>query len=286
MVEGEAVVTGDRVIYDPQSSGEPIPFGENGSTANTLAVVINEYELTEIGCPSENLSLERIFDEWNADIVVLKLGPFGAKVFDRSLKPKYINTYPTDKVFKIGSGDVFSAIFAHYWGQEKRDPSEAADLASKAVAAYVKTRTLPIYKEAISSISGGKFIDVKSKKNVYLAGPFFNTSQLWLADEILRRLENFGLDVFSPFHHVGLAGGGRDVAKEDLKGLHECDIVLAVIDGSDPGTCLEVGYARSIEKPVIALCERVPDFEQTMLIGTDCIIQEDLITALYSCVWS
>lgn len=284
MVEGEAIVDGDRVVYDPQSAEEPIPFDKNGSRAKHLAVVMNEYELAELGCPSEDASITRLFDEWGAEVVVLKLGPYGAKVFNRSLTYEHVLCFPTDNVFKIGSGDVFSAVFANFWAREKRDPAEAATLASKAVAAYVKTRALPITERHIDSIGDGKLIEQNTKR-VYLAGPFFNTAQLWLVDEILRRLENFSIDVFSPFHDVGLNGNGKNVAVEDLAGLEGCDLVLAIIDGNDPGTCFEVGYARQKGIPVIALCERVPEFEQTMFVGTDCQIHGDLMTALYACAW-
>jgi hypothetical protein len=41
ILEGDSVVHGDHVVYDPQSPNNPKPFGHNGSTAQHLALVLN-----------------------------------------------------------------------------------------------------------------------------------------------------------------------------------------------------------------------------------------------------
>jgi hypothetical protein len=45
-VEGDAIVTADRAVYDPQHWSEVLSFAKNGSTARTLAIVLNETELS------------------------------------------------------------------------------------------------------------------------------------------------------------------------------------------------------------------------------------------------
>ncbi len=37
---------------------------------------------------------------------------------------------------------------------------------------------------------------------IYLASPFFNEEQIKLRDEVLKFLEEFNLDIFSPEHHA------------------------------------------------------------------------------------
>jgi hypothetical protein len=47
-------------------------------------------------------------------------------------------------VFKIGTGDVFSAVFTHHWCEKNELPAAAALAASKAVAFYAESRSLRI----------------------------------------------------------------------------------------------------------------------------------------------
>ena len=78
-------------------------------------------------------------------------------------------------------------------------------------------------------------------------------------------LFNQGLKVFSPLHDVG-RGNADDVAPADLKGLDRSSVVLAIIDGLDPGTIFEIGYARAKGIPVIAYVENEKE-EDLKMIG-------------------
>ena len=51
--------------------------------------------------------------------------------------------YVTEKVWKIGSGDCFSAHFALNWILLKKSPEESALNASKATSYYCQTQCLP-----------------------------------------------------------------------------------------------------------------------------------------------
>jgi nucleoside 2-deoxyribosyltransferase len=128
-------------------------------------------------------------------------------------------------------------------------------------------------------------IDETPKGQIYLAGPFFTFSERWLVNEIYNTLKGFGLNVFSPFHDVG-HGKAKDVVQQDLDGLDKSDIVFAIIDGLDPGTLFEVGYAISENKKVIAFVQKEGEESLKMLEGTDCSIERDLTTALYKIYWN
>ena len=43
-MEGDAVVKGQTVVYDPQSAFKPEEFAANGSSADRLALVLNSSE--------------------------------------------------------------------------------------------------------------------------------------------------------------------------------------------------------------------------------------------------
>ncbi len=70
---------------------------------------------------------------------------------------------------------------------------------------------------------------------VYLAGPFFTLEEPWVVGQARRDLKAMGLDVFSPYHDVGL-GTAEDVVKKDFEGLRNCDVHFAIGDGLDSGT--------------------------------------------------
>ncbi|MEF9477159.1 nucleoside 2-deoxyribosyltransferase [Chryseobacterium sp. 1B4] len=121
-----------------------------------------------------------------------------------------------------------------------------------------------------------------------MAGPFFTVSERFLINEIYSILNGFDVDIFSPFHDAGIPVFKEDfekIAKIDIDNLNNCDAVLAVISGNDPGTLFEVGYAKASGKKVILLCENYKENDLFMFKGTDCEITSDLSTAIYKVSW-
>ena len=55
---------------------------------------------------------------------------------------------------------------------------------------------------------------------------------------------------------------------------------------SSPGTVFEIGYAIAKNKKVIALYEQNDEINLTMFNGSDCMIFNDITTALYNLVWT
>ncbi|MDL2403084.1 carbohydrate kinase family protein [Rhizobium mayense] len=145
MLEGTARVRGERVVYDPQSPRSPEPFSVNGSTARDLALVMNREEFQAY---SRNDDIRdgayRLLASKGADVIVVKQGIHGALVFANGMPPSEIPIYRSAKTFKIGTGDVFSGVFAHYWAFASYSPQEAADKASRAVSVYCDNPTDPI----------------------------------------------------------------------------------------------------------------------------------------------
>ncbi len=129
-VEGDFVVHSNAAVFDPQG-GKSRGFHAAGSRANRLAIVLNRQEL--IGLTKQSAISDAVTDlltTERANVVVVKDGPKGALVFTGSAEPKWVPAYDSANLYKIGSGDIFSAVFAHEWLTGK-DPAEAADLASR-----------------------------------------------------------------------------------------------------------------------------------------------------------
>ena len=92
-------------------------------------------------------------------------------------------------------------------------------------------------------------------------------------------------EVFSPLHDVGM-GRAHDVAPKDIEGLKVSRAVLALVDGLDAGTLFEIGYARSLGRPVVVLAQSTPEEPLKMLTGTSCEVVADFVTALYRAAWA
>ena len=92
--------------------------------------------------------------------------------------------------------------------------------------------------------------------------------------------------MFSPLHEVGTDELPDIIAREDLRGLEQSNVVLALIPDLDPGTIFEIGFARARRIPVVAYGEGIQHSHLTMLIGSDCICSEDFCSALYNAVWA
>jgi sugar/nucleoside kinase (ribokinase family) len=70
-----------------------------------------------------------------------KCGVRGALVIEPGRYPSGVPAYHSERVFKIGTGDIFSAAFAYYWMEKGLAPRDAADRASHTVASYTEAPT-------------------------------------------------------------------------------------------------------------------------------------------------
>ena len=150
-LEGEAIVHANRAVYDPQTSFNPAMFGDNGSSADELALVLNEDEARALSGRSDvREAATALLDSGGADIVVVKGGARGALVMERGGATAEVPAYRSERVFKIGTGDVFSSVFAVEWAERKQPAFLAADRASLSVAAYCASGILPLMANAQS----------------------------------------------------------------------------------------------------------------------------------------
>jgi hypothetical protein len=285
MMEGNPVVNARAVVYDPQSPADPRPFHENGSTAERLAIVCNRREARRL---SERNDLteagQRLLVDGRAEVVVIKDGARGALVFT-SVDIERVPAFRTEPQSLVGSGDLFSGTFAYHWLIAGDSPVTAARMASQSTAFYCATQVLPVPLPLPASFALTEVAAGKPSRLVYLAGPFFTPQQLWMIEEARIHLEEQGLKVFSPFHDVGV-GLAEYVAPADLAGLERSDLIFALLDGHDPGTLFEIGYARALKKPVIAFTALEEPKHLTMLHGSGCKVFHNYVAAIYAAAWA
>ncbi len=294
MLEGRPRVSARKAVYDPQDGFRAKSFESNGSTARELAIVASLSEgraITNEEAPDAIAS--ELLRSRHCQVVVLKCGPQGALVKTPSMHA-WIQAFPTSRVWKIGSGDVFSAAFAHKWLLNGTSPIEAAWFASRVVAEYVATRKEHFSVSKLDEMEAEATHAQESSTghprviptgSIYLAGPFFTTSQQWLVDEARFALRELGFSVFSPIHEIG-EGPPDVVAPADLPALEEASLVYALIDGLDSGTLFEVGYARARGIPVVCLAESEEARSLTMLLGSGCAVLTDFTGSIYNACWN
>lgn len=281
MMESDPKVDGNYVIFDPQAPHNPRSFSSSGSSANQLVIIANRGEILGMaGTDGEEEAVATLFVREKADVIVVKNGIDGAKVYSGGLC-HHIPAYKTSNVFSLGSGDVFVAAFTLAWALKHNSPAEAAYFASKAVADYVDTRVLPIIRPEEPC---DRQVAIKAGGRIYLAGPFRETGQRMMINDARTQLQALGMDVFSPIHDIG-PGVAEVVVHQDLAAVDQCDAVFAILNGSSPGTVFEVGYARAKGKPVYCVTQNMREVDVKLPKGSGAHLHEDYVSALFQIAW-
>ncbi len=284
IIEGGTKIKAKMAVYDPQSPIEARHFNANGSTAEKLAIVANRAEASLLSGISDDARRSCLKLAEEAEVAIVKCGAHGCLVGHKGHVTR-VPAFKTKKVFPIGSGDVFTALFALAWMEKGLPPVEAATIASRGAAHYVETQAFPSIEDCSATDRQAiEPLEQAKRKQVYLAAPFFNLPQRWLVEEFRFSLQESGVEVFSPVHDVG-RGDAAKVYGADIRGLEESGVVLACLDGLDPGTLYEVGYAHKIGLPVVAFVSAERDEDLKMLIGGGCDMTSDFATAFYLTVW-
>lgn len=282
MLEADPSIRAKRLIFDPQQPRDLSPLVLDPLSAEHLALVANAAETHALAGGTRSLeeAARVLLRKSHAEVVVTKAGARGALVTD-SDKQDWIGPHPTETVWPIGSGDAFAAGFAWAWGDEGAGPIEAARVGSRVAAHWSQSQRLNLPVAAFEQAPTSELPAREGR--VYLAGPFFNVAERWLVHLVNESMRGLGAFVFSPLHDVGL---GHDIAEQDIAGLEDSDAVLALLDHCDPGTMFEVGWARKMDIPVVALAQHLDTEATKMLRGTGVLILDDLATAVYRALWA
>lgn len=295
MVEtGGREIRARRMVLDPQRPRDLAALNLHGITADELTVVANAREARALAPAADSLSAAagQILANSGAAAVVVKDSACGCLVVTADgATVTRVGPYPTRSVWPLGSGDIFAAGYATAWANGA-DPVEAARVGSGSAAWWCGTRVNRVPAAILAGTPANDALDTAAAELVppdqqpllYLAAPFFSLAERWLVETCRNVLIGLGARVFSPLHDVG--PGGDEVARRDLDGLDRSDAVLALLDGWDPGTLYEAGWAHHRGIPVVGFLQG-PGHEGTkMLVGTGAELHQDLSSALYRSVWA
>jgi len=271
-VEGDAIVRGDRVVYDPQTYHEPALFGANGSEAKCLALVINELEIRAMaGTADIAAAATCAMTSQGADVVIVKAGIRGATVFERGKAARHVPAFRSTRVFKIGTGDVFSANFAHYWAEDGMSPHDAAILASKAVATYCETRMLPPMGPQPSMVA----LSDLPPGPIEIVGAVDTIGRRWTMEEARFRLRELGLSVRAP-----ALGDAPDESRAVAA-------VLVIAEGMDMLVDARMRPVMPPDLPVVVLYEGGDRLAATVGAAyANLTITDDFASSLYLVAWA
>ncbi|KTW06587.1 PfkB family carbohydrate kinase, partial [Sphingomonas sanguinis] len=265
-VEGEAVVSAGRAVYDPQGWRGPRDFAENGSTAGELALVLNEAELEAMGGAGQVDDAARdLIRSGRATSVIVKRGFRGAVVVDSALRLHYVPAFRSERVFKIGTGDVFSASFAHHWGVERRAPEAAARAASLSVAQYASFGSFDV----APSSSEPPEVGGRPLGQVVVIGATDAIGSRYVLEEAVFRLRELGVDA---------------LASSPSLDAKNAAATLILADGMTAQAVAESLDAACSGSPVVVLRESATAAALPMGAALD--VTDDFTTALYRVAWA
>lgn len=264
-MEGDAKVTADRAVYDPQTWHSVKSFGENGSTAQELAIVLNKLELKSATQLNDlDAAAANLWEHHGASIIVVKGGISGATVFERGKNAAHIPCYRSSRIFKIGTGDVFSGMFSYYWAEKRLTALQAADLASRSVAAYCNNYgRLPFEKTAHLNLNAWNF---QGLGIVQVVGAVDTIGQRYTIEEACYGLRELGVTVLCPM--LGI----------DSELIASATLILT--EGLEQALQSFVDEALKTKKPVVVLCESTRIIDK-LENSKEITIADDFSSSLY-----
>ncbi|MGO7018496.1 PfkB family carbohydrate kinase [Rhizobium leguminosarum] len=265
-LEGSAVVRAKRAIYDPQGVNTLAPFEANGSSATELALVLNEAELFQYsGVSDTTTGASLLLSQGKANVVIVKCGVRGALVVQPDNNHE-IPPYLSNRIFKIGTGDIFSAVFSYAWAEQGMAAATSAEIASMAVSFYCDAEELPL--PALAKISRIPLRGIVPT-HVILRGSTQTLGRRYSLEEARHCLRLLGVTVQAP-----------DLDGQRPDKLNGSTTILILSDGF----VLEEISEMVSEYPT-ALRFVILDEEQRFAPWESVVVKKDFTTALYVSAW-
>jgi hypothetical protein len=266
--ECKVLVNADRAVIEiSPREDERIERGKIG----TLALIAGQDGLPDPSsatAPDLRSRAEGWLIKYDADLIIIRWQAGGGVLFDGK-RQWDIPAYVVRNWFKIGAGNVFCAMFAHYWGEQKMDALRAAELASRSSAYYASELAIPMVAEG--ALPAMETFNPTIECKIFIASPWSSMAQRWLLNQAIDSLDRLGLRTVSAY----------DLKRRDIEAqLDRCDAVLVLAEGADIASVLAVGLARVRHLPIVVLAE---DSKESRLDwqGTDCEIASDFASAIY-----
>lgn len=196
------------------------------------------------------------------NVLVLKENRGGSRVYDfENLKEYQIPAITQPIAHSVGVGDVFDACFVSKYrelGIEK-----ASYLASWVAAEYAITTFPDDFKIGVQRVLGTNIDDIismggcilpwekRASLDIYIAAPDFDYLDTSKIDLMVSSLKYHNFNPRRPVKENGQLSitddkqKRRHIYSEDISLLKKCKLLVAIYLNDDPGTMIELGYAKA-----------------------------------------
>jgi nucleoside 2-deoxyribosyltransferase len=202
-----------------------------------------------------------------ADELILKENRGGSRSFNFLTETLcLIPSQPRNIVHSVGVGDVFDAAYISglFAGQEEKGVFASWIAAEYAVTCFpddFKKNVSRVKKSPIQDLIKISGVSVPWEKrkaiNIYIAGPDFSFIDTHLIEVLENALQYHNFYPRRPIKENGqmeenaTRSRKQELITKDIQLLNRCSIVIAVLLYDDPGTMIEIGYAKAIGIPTI-----------------------------------
>lgn len=112
-------------------------------------------------------------------------------------------------------------------------------------------------------------------KQIYIASPFFSEQQSNEVEAIKQVLKTLDIKFYSPkdeklFKPGDSEAKAKETFESNIIAMDTSDLMIANIEGWDPGTIFELGYFYATNKPVIAYSS-FPGRKLNLMLSHSCI---------------
>jgi len=289
LIEGTAKLEAKFIIHDPQSelvrpdSHVNEQFRPERFITDNLTVILGESDFP--GEKNSRSQIDYVRGKYRAKILVSRRRAGGATVYIGDSEPQEVPAYEAQSFFKIGTGDVFAAAYAHYWAERGFGPVEAADIASRCMSYFADGGAIPLpCHTALGDMNRINTYNVMQK--IYIAGAVKHLPIGWLATEASEKLRKLGADTFWPVRDVDVEISPGRMSSQNLDGMDDCSAVLALADDANEELISEIDYARKRGIPIVIYSASVPYQKLVDRYGNGPDYQHDFTSALYRVRWA
>lgn len=174
--------------------------------------------------------------------------------------------YHVNTMHSVGVGDVFNSIFISNMYEDNIE--KRMRLASYISAHYAQTMDFDVFEKNVQlilkepntfiSLNGIRLSWEKRKnKHIYIAAPDFPHIDTTILEQLKTVLEHHNFFPRFPIKENGLVDKNMSfneklsIYEKDIELLNECELLIAILLYNDPGTLVELGIFKQMNKPVI-----------------------------------
>ncbi len=218
-------------------------------------------------CKASHEGILNYFNSYNVETLLIKENRGGSYCYLKTNGKKVeAPAYYVDTSHSVGVGDAYNSVFiSDFYPQ---DIEKRMRLSSLIASKYAATMDFEIFKSNVEDIlqKTDEFIELKgirlswedrAKNKIYLAAPDFPDVDTKLLNKLEESLSHHNFQVKRPIKENGLISDNTtfkerlEIYNKDVQLLDDCNILIAALLYNDPGTLVEFGMFKQMEKPVL-----------------------------------